>query len=42
MQTYENQAGQLCVIITNDDGSIWSGLKSTYDEQQAALNGNKL
>ena len=37
METYKNTNGDDCVIITNPDGSIWSGLKSTYDEQQAHL-----
>jgi hypothetical protein len=35
MQTYTNLNGEECVIITNQDGSTWSGLKSTYDELQA-------
>jgi hypothetical protein len=30
------------VLIVNEDGTTLSMLKSTYDEQQAALNGNKL
>jgi hypothetical protein len=37
METYLNFAGLECVIITNPDGTIWSGLKSAYDEQQAHL-----
>jgi hypothetical protein len=32
METYLNSEGVECVIITNADGSIWSGLKSAYDE----------
>ena len=36
METYLNLDGIECVIITNSDGTIWSGLKSAYDEQQAA------
>jgi hypothetical protein len=24
-----------CVVVENEDGSIWSGLKSAYDEMQA-------
>jgi hypothetical protein len=38
METYTNISGQECVIVTNDDGSIWSGLQSAYDEmlKQAA------
>ena len=35
METYTNLDGVECVIITNADGSTWSGLKSAYDEQQA-------
>ena len=35
METYTNLEGVECVIIENADGSIWSGLKSAYDEQQA-------
>jgi hypothetical protein len=35
MDIYLNSVGQECVVITNEDGSIWSGLKSAYDEQQA-------
>ena len=32
METYTNLIGQECVMVTNEDGSIWSGLKSAYDE----------
>ena len=35
METYLNDLDQECVIIKNEDGSIWSGLKSTYDEMIA-------
>ena len=35
METYLNLDGVECVIITNDDGTTWSGLKSVYDEQKA-------
>ena len=35
METYLNLDGVECVIITNADGSTWSGLKSAYDEMQA-------
>ena len=31
MKTYTDTAGQECVIVANDDGSTWSGLKSAYD-----------
>ena len=37
METYTNLNGDECVKIVNDDGTLWSGLKSAYDEQQAAL-----
>ena len=36
METYTNQNGEECVIVTNNDGTIWSGLKSAWDEMQAA------
>ncbi len=32
METYLNTNGDECVIITNEDGTVWSGLKSAYDE----------
>jgi hypothetical protein len=32
METYLNLDGVECVIIKNEDGSTWSGLKSAYDE----------
>jgi len=32
METYLNLDGAECVMITNADGSTWSGLKSAYDE----------
>jgi len=35
METYLNDLDQECVIIENEDGSIWSGLKSAYDEMIA-------
>jgi hypothetical protein len=35
MEIYTNTNGQECVIITNEDGSVWSGLKSAYDAMQA-------
>ena len=34
METYKNVNGDDCVKIVNDDGTIWSGLKSAYDETQ--------
>jgi len=35
METYLNLDGEDCITIVNADGSIWSGLKSAYDELQA-------
>jgi hypothetical protein len=35
METYLNTDGVECVIITNEDGTTWSGLKSAYDAMQA-------
>jgi hypothetical protein len=35
METYLNSESVECVIITNEDGTIWSGLKSAYDEMLA-------
>jgi hypothetical protein len=34
MEIYKNLEGIDCVLIENTDGTIWSGLKSAYDEQQ--------
>ena len=34
MQTYFNLEGVECVIVENKDGTIWSGLKSAYDQMQ--------
>ena len=36
METYVNLNGDDCVIIENKDGTIWSGLKSAYEEMLAA------
>ena len=36
METYTNLDGVECVIITNEDGTVWSGLKSAYEEMIAA------
>lgn len=36
MKTYKNTDGIECVIIENEDGSIWSGLKSAYDATLAS------
>jgi hypothetical protein len=35
METYLNIEGVECVVITNEDGTVWSGLKSAYDEMIA-------
>ena len=35
MQTYTNLDGVECVLIVSQDGSMWSGLKSVYDAQEA-------
>ena len=35
MKTYLNLDGVECVIIENEDGTTWSGLKSAYDEMLA-------
>ncbi len=34
VENYTTLDGLECVVVTNDDGSIWSGLKSAYDEMQ--------
>lgn len=34
METYLNLDGVECVIVTNEDGTTWSGLKSAWDEMQ--------
>lgn len=35
MEIYTSLNGEECVIVTNEDGSVWSGLKSAYDEMIA-------
>jgi hypothetical protein len=35
METYFNTKKQECIIVLNEDGTTWSGLKSAYDEMQA-------
>ena len=35
METYLNLDGVECVMVENEDGTIWSGLKSAYDEMLA-------
>jgi hypothetical protein len=32
---YKDSGGVDCVMVTNEDGSVWSGLKSAYDAMQA-------
>ena len=34
METYLNLDGVECVIVHNEDGTTWSGLKSAWDEMQ--------
>jgi hypothetical protein len=41
MENYQNTNGEDCVMITNEDGTIWSGLKSAWDELNADSEGNK-
>lgn len=36
IQEYENLNGETCVLVTFEDGSTWSGLKSAWDAQQEA------
>jgi hypothetical protein len=31
MKIYKNLNGDDCVIVENEDGTIWSGLKSAYE-----------
>jgi len=38
METYLNLDGVECVMVTLEDGSTWSGLKSAYDEMIAQQN----
>jgi hypothetical protein len=35
IKEYLNIDGVDCVIVSNEDGSTWSGLKSAYDKMQA-------
>jgi hypothetical protein len=35
MEILTNLNGDEVVIIENEDGTTWSGLKSAYDEMQA-------
>lgn len=34
METYLNLNGVECVIVTNEDGTIWSGTKEAYEAAQ--------
>lgn len=34
METYLNLEGVECVIVQNEDGTTWSGLKSAWDDAQ--------
>lgn len=34
METYQNIDGAECVIVKNEDGTTWSGLKSAWDKMQ--------
>jgi hypothetical protein len=36
VETYTNLNGDECVVITLDNGTTWSGLKSAWDEMQEA------
>jgi hypothetical protein len=36
VETYLNSEGIECVIVENEDGTTWSGLKSAWDEMQEA------
>jgi hypothetical protein len=37
MIEYKDSGGAECVMVTNKDGSVWSGLKTAWLEQQAAV-----
>jgi hypothetical protein len=36
METYLNLDGVECVIVQNEDGTTWSGLKSAYEATLAS------
>ena len=36
MKTYFNLDGEECVIIENENGTTWSGLKSVWEAEQEA------
>ena len=42
MKIYENLNGQECIMIENEDGSTWSGLKSVWEAEQAAKEAQSL
>ena len=35
IEDYENLTGTGCVKVTYEDGTVWSGLKSAWEEMQA-------
>ena len=35
MEIYTNTNGVECVVIENEDGTTWSGLKSAWEEMQS-------
>ena len=35
ISNYKNSFEQDCVLVENEDGTSWSGLKSAYDAQVA-------
>lgn len=41
METYLNTEGVECVILQNENGTTWSGLKSAYDEMIAVQENTK-
>ena len=42
IKNYLSIDGVECVIVENEDGSTWSGLKSAYDEMIAQNEANTL
>ena len=36
IESYESLTGLDCVLVTYEDGTTWSGLKSAWDEMQEA------
>ena len=37
MTTYQNTNNEDCVLVDNEDGTTWSGLKSAYDTLASEL-----